>query len=159
DGLLVRTRVAPAGLDLGFAATYGWRAVDGGLRLDVTMTPDGEIPVPLPQVGVRLRLPRELGTVEWFGRGPGEAYPDTGHATYVGRFRSSVDDLQTPYVMPQENGRRADVRWAELTGPDGSGLRIEPQTPMGLTVRRWTSEQLDAARHTVELADEGYAFV
>jgi beta-galactosidase len=47
------------------------------------------------------------------------------------------------------------VRWAELTGTSG-GLRIEavptgdgdPET-FGLTVRRWTSADLDAAQHPV----------
>src|SRR5207248_2513242 len=116
------------------------------------------LPCPLPLVGIRLRLPRELSTVEWFGRGPGEAYPDTGYATTVGRFLSTVDGMQTPYVFPQENGRRADVRWAVLSGP-GGGLRLSADRPLGLTVRRWTSEQLDRARHTAELSDEGYVYV
>ena len=66
--------------------------------------------------------------------------------------------MQTPYVFPQENGRRADVRWAVLSGP-GGGLRLSADRPLGLTVRRWTSEQLDRARHTAELSDEGYVYV
>jgi hypothetical protein len=59
--------------------------------------------------------------------------------------------MQTPYVRPQENGARADVRWAELHAHDAA-LRIEvgPE-PFWLTARRCTSEQLDAAEHTVDL--------
>ena len=158
DTLRVTTRVAPAGSDVAFTATYTWCGGDGWLRLDVEAAPDAELPCPLPLVGIRLRLPRELSTVEWFGRGPGEAYPDTGYATTVGRFLSTVDGMQTPYVFPQENGRRADVRWAVLSGP-GGGLRLSADRPLGLTVRRWTSEQLDRARHTAELSDEGYVYV
>ena len=59
--------------------------------------------------------------------------------------------MQTPYVLPQENGNRTEVRWAQLSAADGSGLRIEGAPTFELTARRWTSEQLDAARHTVDL--------
>jgi len=127
--------------------------------LDVSVEPEGALPCPLPRLGVRLLLRRDVDLVTWFGRGPGEAYADTGYGTTVGRYAASVDDLQTPYVFPQENGNRADVRWATLTDPSGAGLRIEAEPTIDLTVRRWSTEQLDAARHTVELTDEGCLFV
>ena len=164
DGLTVRERVAPAVTDLGFAVTYRWSAASAGpaghgLRLEVTVEPEQELPCPLPRLGVVFTLPRDLDTVTWFGRGPGEAYADTGYGTWVGRFRLGVDDMQTPYVHPQENGQRADVRWATLTGAGGQGLRLEAEPAVGLSVRRWSTAALDAARHTVELADEGCLFV
>jgi beta-galactosidase len=77
----------------------------------------------------------------------------------VGRFTATVDDLQTPYVMPQENGHRTDVRWAELTGPGGAGLRIEGAPTFGLTARPWSSEALDRARHTTDLVSRDSIFV
>ena len=64
----------------------------------------------------------------------------------VGRWQSTVDGLQTPYVRPQENGARADVRWVEL-----GGLRVEGDPEFWFTARRWTTEQLDAARHRTDL--------
>jgi beta-galactosidase len=119
--------------------------------------PEGEWPGPIPRLGLVWSLPAELDTVTWYGGGPGEAYPDTHRAARIGRFTSDVDALQTPYVMPQENGRRAGVRWAELTG-GGAGVRIEAlpveeedQETFGLTVRRWTSADLDAAQHPADL--------
>ena len=53
--------------------------------------------------------------------------------------------------MPQENGNRSQVRWAELTGGGGRGLRVEGRPHVELTARRWTSEDLDAARHASDL--------
>ncbi|GAB7192354.1 glycoside hydrolase family 2 TIM barrel-domain containing protein [Kineococcus sp. NUM-3379] len=161
--LLVRSRVAPAGTDAGFDVTWGWSSLGArSLALHLAVDPYGDVPALLPLVGLRLSLPRELSHVRWFGRGPGECYPDTGAATLVGRFRSDVDAMQTPYVLPQENGRRADVRSAEITDATGRGVRVEAHPGVraagggfGLTVRRWTSEALDAARHTAELADSG----
>jgi beta-galactosidase len=152
DGLVVRARVAPAGTDLGVAATYRWSAVPGGLRLVLEVAPEGEWPCPLPRIGLRMAVPAGLRLVEWFGRGPGEAYADTGRAARVGRFAASVEELQTPYLYPQENGNRADVRWATLGGGQGNGIRVEGEPTFDLTVRPWTSERLDRARHPTDLA-------
>jgi beta-galactosidase len=98
-----------------------------------------------------MSLPAQLDKVEWFGQGPGESYPDSALAARVGRYRRSIDDWQTPYVFPQENGHRAGVRWATITDSDGTGLLVDGQPTIGLTVRRWTTADLDAARHTGEL--------
>ncbi len=68
--------------------------------------PDGTWPCPLPKIGLRLVLDAAMEEVNWFGRGPGEAYRDTHLATRVGRFSMPVSSLATPYVRPQENGNR-----------------------------------------------------
>ena len=110
DGLVVRTRVGFAAWDGGLLATYTWTPEGEGLLLRVDVAPEGEWPFPLPRLGVRLALPAGLDRVEWFGRGPGEAYPDTRRAARVGRFAASVDELQTPYV--QAAGERQPDRGA-----------------------------------------------
>ncbi|MGW4895741.1 glycoside hydrolase family 2 TIM barrel-domain containing protein [Kitasatospora sp. NPDC004240] len=150
DTLEVRTRVAPAGGALGLNAVHRWSADADRVRLTVAVTPEGDWPLPLPRLGVRLGLPAAFGAVRWFGGGPGEAYPDTRAAAMVGLHRADVDELQTGYVRPQENGARVDVRWAELTG-GGATVRIEGEPVFWFTARRWTTEQLDAARHRPDL--------
>lgn len=152
-GVVVRTRVAPPALAIGMGVTYHWTGTGDpeALRLRVEVTPEGEWPGVLPRLGLRMALPGGLDRVTWFGRGPGEAYADSRQAARVGRFAATVDELQTPYVYPQENGNRADVRWATLTGADGHGIRVEGGPTFDLTARRWTTEELDAARHTTDL--------
>jgi beta-galactosidase len=130
---------------------YRWTADSDKLRLDVDVRPDGGWIAVLPRIGVRLAVPAALGQVTWFGCGPGESYPDSHRAARVGRFTRTVDEWQTPYVFPQENGNRAGVRWATFTGADGHGLRLDGDPTVNLTARRWTSEDLDAARHTSDL--------
>ncbi|MFE7115448.1 glycoside hydrolase family 2 TIM barrel-domain containing protein [Streptomyces sp. NPDC057654] len=152
DALTVRARLAPAASGLGLRTEYRWTSDGERLVLAVTVTPEGDWPCPLPRLGVRLDVPGEFGEAEWFGGGPGEAYPDTRAASRVGRFAMPVDAMQTPYVRPQENGARADVRWARLGRRDGAGLRIEGAPAFWFTARRWTGEQLDAAAHTPDLA-------
>ncbi|MFI1337734.1 glycoside hydrolase family 2 TIM barrel-domain containing protein [Streptomyces sp. NPDC020845] len=162
ERLLVETRLAPAGLPHALRVRYVWTATaDGpGLRLTVRLTPEGPWDgLTLPRLGVRLALPAGLDRVRWYGKGPGEAYPDSADAVRVGLFTATVAELQTPYVVPQENGRRAAVRWAEITDPaSGAGLRVEGagDTPhFGLTVRPWSTEALEAADHPTDLAPDG----
>ncbi|NUR84791.1 MAG: DUF4981 domain-containing protein [Nonomuraea sp.] len=147
-GLTVRTRVAAAATDRAMRVDYHWAAAGDALTLTAEIAPEGTWDGVLGRLGLELALPGTLTDVTWFGRGPGEAYPDTGTAARVGRWSSTIDALQTPYVYPQENGQRADVRWAELTGP-GGGLRVSGL--FGLTARRWTTAQLHAARHRPDL--------
>jgi beta-galactosidase len=151
DELTVTTRVGPAAMDLAFDAVYRWVADGDRLGLTVDVRPIGAWPGVLPRVGVRMAIPAELDRITWFGTGPGESYPDSRRAARIGRHTSTVDQWQTPYVFPQENGHRSDVRWALLTANSGRGLRIAGFPEFGLTARRWTSADLDAARHTNEL--------
>ncbi len=68
-------------------------------------------------------IPGEFRHVEWYGRGPHETYWDRRTGAAVGIYRSTVDELWTPYVEPQENGNRTDVRWVTFTNAAGAGLR------------------------------------
>ena len=115
----------------------GGRRGTGRVALRVDVEPESEWPEPIATLAVAFTLPDTLDEVRWFGRGPDESYPDTGIAARVGRFHATVDELQTPYIRPQENGRRADVRWAMLTDEAGDGVKITGESPFGLTVRRW----------------------
>ncbi|MEV1174128.1 glycoside hydrolase family 2 TIM barrel-domain containing protein [Nonomuraea sp. NPDC049784] len=148
DELTVRTRVAPAATDLGMLATYRWAlSGDGELLLTVDIEPDGDWQDPIPRLGLTMTLPgTAVDRVTWFGRGPGEAYPDTGMAARVGRWTASIEELQTPYVYPQENGHRADVRWASFGAFTVSGDPV-----FGLTARRWSADELAAASHRPDL--------
>ncbi|MFG2497987.1 glycoside hydrolase family 2 TIM barrel-domain containing protein [Streptomyces sp. NPDC048441] len=152
DSLTVRTRVAPASRDIGLRTVYRWTSDGTRLRLAVSVVPEGEWTVPLPRLGVRLGLPAAYGYAHWFGGGPDEAYPDTSEASVTGNWLMPVDRMHTPYVRPQENGARADVRWAELrTDFNGDGLRVVGDPAFWFTARRWTTEQLDAATHRTDL--------
>ena len=119
--------------------------------MEVTTAPDGAWTGVLPRVGLRMAAPAGLAVVDWFGGGPGEAYADSRQAARIGRWTRAVDEMQTPYVFPQENGNRTGVRWATVTAPGGAGLRVDGHPEFELTVRRWTSEDLDAARHPYDL--------
>ncbi|TXT10381.1 uncharacterized protein COLE_04315 [Cutaneotrichosporon oleaginosum] len=147
--VVVSTRVAAWDTGRALRTDYTYTSDGKSLHVIVNVTPEGEFPAPLPRLGFLLGLPKTLEHVGWFGMGPGEAYPDSHKAQRLGAFESSIDDWQTPYVYPQENGNRAGVRRATLSGPEG-GLTIAGE-PFNLGVKRWTSVELAAAKHTIDL--------
>lgn len=157
--LTVHARLAPAAVRLGLRVIYRWRGDATGLSLTVEVSPDGDWTVPLPRLGVRLGVPVRLHRVEWYGDGPGEAYPDSRQAVRVGRYTATVKEMQTPYVYPQENGNRANVRWLTMLDDNGSGLRIEGDPLIDISVQPWPAEAIAAARHPVDLKPGDTAWI
>jgi beta-galactosidase len=92
-----------------------------------------DLPV-VPRIGMNLELPKQLDQTEWFGRGPFENYSDRKLAAKVGRYQSPVSDHYVPYVRPQENGYKTDVRWLSLTGASGTGLLVQADELIGFSV-------------------------
>ncbi|MBF8184596.1 hypothetical protein ITP53_02310 [Nonomuraea sp. K274] len=161
--LVVRGRSGPATRTLGFRTTYTWHWHDGALHLTIEAEPVGDwhdtayghLSITPPRMGTRFALPGGYTDVTWFGRGPGESYTDSRSGTRVGRFARPIDDLQTPYVVPQENGNHVGTRWLELSGTGLATLRVDGEPLVDFTARRWTSEALAAARRPHDLTDSG----
>jgi beta-galactosidase len=105
----------------------------------------------LPRVGSVLEVVPGFESVTWFGRGPHESYPDRKRSAVVGLWHSSVDELFTPYVRPQEAGGRADVCWLELRDGTGVSLRLTMGAPMQVSATHFRAADLDAATHAEEL--------
>jgi beta-galactosidase len=118
--------------------------VDNTVRL-------GQGLVDLPRVGVSLILVPGLEQLAWFGRGPWENYADRKASASVARYRSTVTEQYVPYIMPQENGHKTDVRWLELRGANGSGLRAEGRPTFEFSASHFSDDDLFRAKHTHEL--------
>lgn len=104
------------------------------------------------RVGVRFALPRRFDRLRWYGRGPGESYPDRKRGSMLGIWSGAVDAL--PYLVPQEHGLRTDTRWMAVSdGATGETVWIralEPQA-LQLTVVEHPSEALFAAANVADL--------
>ncbi|CAM9795775.1 unnamed protein product, partial [Discosporangium mesarthrocarpum] len=81
----------------------------------------------LPRVGLRVLLAGSFTSLEWFGRGPHENYPDRKESAPVRHYSSTVADQLPPYIRPGECGSKTDVRWLQLTTPPPPPL--PPTTP------------------------------
>ena len=63
-----------------------------------------------------------------------------------------IADWVTPYVRPQENANRTDVRWCELRHPQQSGLRIVAgRQLLGISVWPYTAADLENTPHQYKL--------
>ena len=76
----------------------------------------------IPRLGTLFELDKQYAYVSWYGRGPHENYMDRNTSAHVGQYQSNVADLYVPYVRPQENGYRSDVRHVSFYNQDGKGI-------------------------------------
>ena len=154
DRLEVVTVVGPAGYDHRVQARLTWTSDGTGLGLTAEVEPQGEWPCGWARVGLEFLLPWSPEGIAWDGYGPGQRYPDTGQSQRLGRFRvPRVLDLHTEYVRPQENGSRSGCVRLELGAP-GAGLAVTGDG-FAFTASPWTSAELAAAPHPIELPDAG----
>jgi len=79
----------------------------------------------LPRFGVRTAIPGSYENMTWYGRGPHENYCDRNTSAFVDLYESSVAEQYFPYIRPQENGYKTDIRWMTLTDDSGFGLMID----------------------------------
>jgi beta-galactosidase len=79
----------------------------------------------IPRIGTLFELDIQYSQVSWYGRGPHENYMDRNTSAHVGKYQSNVADLYVPYVRPQENGYRSDVRDVSFYNQDGKGIMFE----------------------------------
>jgi beta-galactosidase len=104
------------------------------------------------RVGVRLHVGPGAATVEWLGRGPHECYPDRRASGRVGRWLTPIDAWGVPYVHPQANGNRTEVRWLRILDADGRPLLvIDELDDLDVTVARVTDDGAGRAAHLEDL--------
>ncbi len=147
---IVRTvYTTAAGIEIPHEAAYTPLA-DGAIAVSESVDlPPGLID--LPRIGTVLEVVAGPETLRWFGTGPVETYPDRKRGGLVGTWTSTVAEQAVPYVRPQENGGHADVRWLEIGGADGSGLRIDLDQPRQVSVTHQRAADLAAATHDIDV--------
>ena len=103
--------------------------------------------------GMQTAIPEEYNKMTWYGRGPHETMFDRKTGAAVGIYSDLVENLIHPYVKPQENGNRTDVRWVTMTNKNGDGLLISDVGGTKLSISAWpySMEDLESAKHNHEL--------
>ncbi|MEV0170515.1 glycoside hydrolase family 2 TIM barrel-domain containing protein [Streptomyces sp. NPDC050803] len=125
---------------------------NGEIKVDNTLHPGASSLPYIPEVGTLLLLPGRLDRLHYYGRGPEENHWDRNNGTDVGLYSGTVAEQWTPYIRPQENGSKTDVRWAALTDRDGVGLLVSGEPLLEVNVSRFTPEDLSVgARHDYQL--------
>ncbi len=155
----IQTHVHPPSSRIGFHHQADWTIeADGSIHVENEIWADPELP-PLPRIGVTLTLPAGFEQIAWYGRGPHETYQDRKQGARVGVYRGTVDEQYVPYIMPQENGNKTDVRWVALTNEQGVGMIVIGEQLMEVGALHYTTDDLYRAFHTNELKRRDETFV
>ena len=115
----------------------------GQMQVTEQMQTRGEGQPDLFRFGMRLCLPADCDRIEYYGRGPMENYADRKGCAQVGIWQQTVDEQFHPYIRPQENGNKSDIRWWRQTGWDGHGLKLTADSLFSVSALRYTQESLD----------------
>jgi beta-galactosidase len=147
-GCTVRFPGPDARIDVAYSG-----AADGGIRAGFTFTAAGDKQAELPRIGIQFAVPGSLDHIAWYGRGPHENHIDRLSSAPIARYDASVSRWVTPYVRPQENANRCDLRWLSLTDASGAGLRMDAPLGNPLSASAWpySMEDLETASHATAL--------
>lgn len=129
---------------------------DGSIIIRNTFLPGRSDLPELARFGMSMLLPQSFNNVSWYGRGPHETYWDRKSGAKIGLYNTKVSDLYHPYIRPQENGNRTDVRWIALTDEDGNGFLASGMPLLNFSAFHFFNEDLDpgpekAQRHTYHI--------
>ncbi|MFF0889622.1 glycoside hydrolase family 2 TIM barrel-domain containing protein [Streptomyces sp. NPDC003456] len=145
------TGTLPTGAESAFGTTYTVFG-NGEIKVDSILRPGSPDLPYIPEVGTLLFLPRRLDRLHYYGRGPEENMWDRNDATDVGLYSGTVSGQWSPYLRPQENGNKTDVRWAALTDASGRGLLVCGEPLLEVNASHFTPEDLSVgARHDYQL--------
>ncbi|QNM84298.1 DUF4981 domain-containing protein [Polaribacter pectinis] len=116
---------------------------------------NAKLPV-LPRFGNNLIIKKEYDNVNWLGRGPFENYQDRKTAAFVGNYKAKVSELYFPYIRPQENGYKTDIRWVTFTNDKGEGIKITAPNYFGFNAHHQYNNDFDPGdkkqqRHTTDI--------
>lgn len=104
-----------------------------------------------PRAGLALKISAAYDSVTWYGRGPHECYSDRKDGAMKGLYTKKADQLEVPYIVPQENGSRCDTNYLCLEGDGLVPLHIQSTLPFSFNYSRYTEADLWKCEHRSEL--------
>ena len=123
----------------------------GGMTIEHTIIPNGDMPSWLPRIGTAWILNKTLENVQWYGRGPEENYPDRKSGYKTGIYKSTVNEMYVPYLIPQDYGLRTENRWVKMTDASGTGLEFKGNSLFNFSAQPYSAENLTKALYTYQL--------
>jgi beta-galactosidase len=136
---------------------------DGRIKVAEQLKTDKDTKQPdMARFGMVMQLPYEMERSAYYGRGPIENYGDRKLSQRIGIYNQTADEQFYPYIRPQENGLKSDVRWWNQTTAQGQGMRIEAVEPFSVSALHYAIEDLDepkpakGQRHSTQVPKSKY---
>ncbi len=127
---------------------------NGAIIINAEFLPDKNIEV-LAKIGMQMHLNKLLAYATWFGRGPHETYPDRKWSGRIDEFQMPVKQLFEPYITPQENGNRSEIRHVVMHN-NKNGLMFYGDKPMNFSAYYYNDKDITRAGHLYELKETPY---
>ncbi|MCU4157765.1 DUF4981 domain-containing protein [Carboxylicivirga sp. A043] len=121
---------------------------NGKIKVDNSIIITSKDAPVLPRFGMNLMMPREFDQISWYGRGPHESYWDRKTSAFVDIYSGSVSEQYWPYIRPQENGNKTDVRWMSVTNNNGFGLKFTATELMEVSAHHNALEDFESPERT-----------
>ncbi len=116
----------------------------GAIKINQKMVSDKDAKVSnLFRFGMQLVMPKSFENISYYGRGPVENYSNRNHCTDLGIYNQTVSEQFYPYIRPQENGTKTDIRWWKLSDISGNGLKFVAEAPFSASALHYTIDSLD----------------
>lgn len=138
-----------------FDATVVYVIHSGGLvNVECILNKSALGPLEIQRFGVCVELPKEFSEIEFYGRGSDEKMENlcdlNDHAT-IGIYKTTVEAMHEPYIMPQDNGNCGGVKYLKLSNPNGNTFTVYGEPKFSFSAHNYTQESIDKAKHREEI--------
>ncbi len=125
---------------------------DGEVRIYFDLKPNKDLPE-IPEIGMIIPLTKSFENISWYGKGPHENHWDREKGAKVGCYVSTVTNEFTPYLKPQENGNKIDIRSFEIDNNLGISLRVTSDSLLEVNAGGYSATELQEAAHPYQLSE------
>lgn len=96
----------------------------------------------------------QFKNIEFYGRGSDEKMEnicDMKDHAYIGIWKTTVEKMHEPYVMPQDNGNCGAVKYLKLSNDKGNVLTVYGAPKFSFSAHNYTQKFLHNAKHQEDL--------
>ncbi len=129
-------------------------ATDGMIKVNYHLVANSKLSN-IPKVGMQCGIVDNYRDISWYGKGKLENYIDRAYGFSANVYQADIYEFGEPYVMPQENGNRTDVRWMYLSDQT-KGLLVVADSLISMSAWPYTEQNILEAKHTNELIESGF---
>jgi len=108
----------------------------------------------IPKVGLQMGINPSFDQIQYYGLGAMENYPDRAYGFDLGVYAMDIDTFMEPYLVPQENGNRMDVRWFLLQNKKKAGLLVVGDQPLYMSAWPFSQKAIEESKHWFKLEKE-----
>ena len=130
---------------------------DGTVMTKLTCDPAKELP-DMPEFGMMFKMNADYDHMTWYGLGPDETYSDRTQGAKLGIYHSLVSDNMAKYLVPQECGNKAGVRYGMVTDKLGRGM-VFAGNGFNFSALPYSPHEIENAQHPFDLPEVHYTYV